>query len=236
MVGEAERGVVLPEKIEDRRLVPARVPELDRDPVPLRQQREETPEPVPIGAQHGRQLEQHRAELFSQSRHAAEDEVEALLYAAELLHVGDEAGGLPGEEEILRRALAPRRHGFFGGEAVERVVDLRRGEAGPIVSEEVRGLERGGIEWPAPGGVVPARGTDAQRARHQGIRPSGRRKGAGSFGMTPLTMRRCRGRAPCRCFGEGSFGVAGVSRAMRLALGPDACLERAGALAPKTKP
>jgi hypothetical protein len=58
MVGETQGDVVLAQEVEDRRFIPARMPELERV-APLRgKHREEGGEPLPVHLHARRQLEQ----------------------------------------------------------------------------------------------------------------------------------------------------------------------------------
>src|SRR5215203_2987549 len=100
MVREAQRRVVVAQEVEDGRLVPARVPELEGVAPRARQHAEEARQSLPIDGHLRRQLEQHRPGLVA-------EDIEAFLYQAkavrralgEAVPVRDVLRGLPGEHE-----------------------------------------------------------------------------------------------------------------------------------------
>src|SRR5690606_1729746 len=93
---------------------------------------------------------------------------ERRLDVAEAAHVRDETGPLDGEDEIVRRLVAPARVALGPLQAIEGPVDLdgpepsgRVGQLGPL-------RQSAGRERAAPAAVGPARDTDAQIARRCG--------------------------------------------------------------------
>lgn len=76
MVGNAERGVMIGEQIEDRLFVPARMPELDGVAAPLGQQLQEGGQPFVVPPQHRRKLHQRRTVSLPQARHSPEHQID----------------------------------------------------------------------------------------------------------------------------------------------------------------
>src|SRR5215468_2743020 len=91
----------------------------------LRQQSEEGPEIVGVELPEWRELPEDRAELVAELEHAAfEEPVDPLAGLGELAAVDDVAVALHGEDEVVRRGIAPFAKARRRLRAVERAVDL----------------------------------------------------------------------------------------------------------------
>ena len=94
VIGDAERGIVIPQDLEDSLFVPAWVSELegaamlDGDPV---EASGETFPRLAIGLEGRGKLKQDRSECLGQTRHPPEHEADAVLDVLQPLHMGDEA-------------------------------------------------------------------------------------------------------------------------------------------------
>ena len=166
MVGQAQRHVVPVQEIEHCVGVPARVAEFEGVTATPRQHLQERLQASAIHLEARRQLEQDRPAFRAECLQPRLHQVEAVVgLLAQPLPMGDELGRLPGEQEAVRRLLAPRPHGVQRRRAVERAVDLGGAEAAAVMAEP--GLLRHllGIERPAPAVIGPAGGAD-MHARH----------------------------------------------------------------------
>src|SRR5690606_3395492 len=127
------------------------------------QQREEAREAVAVEGEVGRELPEDGAELVAEEQHAGGEEVgERRLDVAQLLHVGDEAAALDGEEEAGRRRVVPAAEAGRALERVERAVDLDAVEPTARVLEFAAARQSGRIEAVVPAPVRPAGDADAQ--------------------------------------------------------------------------
>src|SRR6185437_12320276 len=107
-VGPYERRVV-PFKDCPCLVVPPRlVAGLDGDLDRLRELVERRLEQVGVGAEVGRQLDEHRAEAVTEATGAVEEAGDRLLGVAQALDVSQVTAHLDGHAEVARRALPPR--------------------------------------------------------------------------------------------------------------------------------
>ena len=175
-VVQAERDAVRRQQRERLRLVPRRMPELDRvlqrqigravgvdGP---RQRGEEALEPRQVALEARRQLIEHRAETRTEAAGPLEQPRDRLLGIGEPLQVGEIAARLDRHDEPVGRLCLPARERLARRQAIERRVRLDGVEVREIEGEPLRGREPGRVEPAAPALVVPARAPDAQ-PRHR---------------------------------------------------------------------
>jgi len=84
-----------------------------------------------------RELKQHGAELVAEGLQPLDEPRHVVSRVLELLHVGDIAAGLGGEDEASRHRLAPAHEGAFARHLVEGVVDLDADEVPGIVGQPI---------------------------------------------------------------------------------------------------
>src|SRR6185436_5443208 len=109
---------------------------------------------------------QDRTELAVEAQHAGSDEVrERCQRLVEALHVGEKARPLDREDEVLGRQLGPAPERIGALHAVERAVDLDRGEHRADMRKLALVRQSLAIEATAPGLVGPARKADADVTR-----------------------------------------------------------------------
>src|SRR5690606_38136784 len=97
--------------------------------VPLRQQREKSSDVVRIEALCGGELPPDRAQLVAQfNQTLVEEPRHCLTTLTQDFAVGDEAGAFEGEDETLRRHVAPLAEAGGRLQAVEGGVDLDRAD------------------------------------------------------------------------------------------------------------
>ncbi len=141
-----------------------------------RQQRKEALDPALVEAHPGRQLPQDRPELRAKREHALGEEVgERCLDPGELFHMGDVAGALQREDEILRRLATPAAEARERLHRVEGAIDLDRVEDAAGIFQFAVARQAFGIEAPAPRGIEPAGYADSDHAALHGNRPRDRR-------------------------------------------------------------
>ncbi len=121
---------------------------------------EEVSEAVGVEAHLRGELPEDGAEFGAEG----EEVREGLVDAAQLLHVGDEAGALDGEEEVFGSLAGPALEAGVVLEGVEGAVDLDgvEGVGGELELETL--LEFGRVEDAAPALVAPAGDADADVA------------------------------------------------------------------------
>ena len=127
------------------------------------------------------ELPEDRTELGAKLEQAAGEEVgERGLDVAQLVHVGDQARSLDGEDEVLRRGGGPLVEAGGALQGVEGAVDLHAGKAGggKLKLAALRELRR--VEDAAPARVAPAGDPDADSSDRN---ECGRRCFAGHVGF-----------------------------------------------------
>ena len=144
--------------------------------MPGRQRLQKAGEALAIGFEPARQLEHDRAEFFRERLDPREEPKNPLLRLLEALHVGQIAAALAGEDEALRRRLAPAAEGRDLDQPVEGAVDLDRVEALGIAAQLLDPFAHAArIERPAPMLVAPARRPDEAASLSHGYGSFARR-------------------------------------------------------------
>ena len=110
-VGEHQRRSGALEHVVHGRLVPGRIPELERRPDPRRQPVDELAQQTEIGTEPGRQLEQDRAELLAQRSGPRPEQLDRVARIPQPPDVRDVPARLQRDQEPLGRLLAPRCEG-----------------------------------------------------------------------------------------------------------------------------
>src|SRR5207249_9297385 len=141
---------------------PRFVPELPGAPQIGRELREEVVQPVQVLFEIWRQLKQDRPELRAQFARRLEEVAQRVVHVAEAGDVRDALGCLENEGEPSRRGGVPAGHRFRVRHAIERVVDLHRGEPLGVILEHLGLGHLGRIERPLPLGEVVAGGADPE--------------------------------------------------------------------------
>jgi hypothetical protein len=167
-VVEAEGRVPAAQELEYLWRKPSRVAELEGVGVARGQAVEEPGQALRLRSEGLGQLEQDRAELRREGGHPLEVALEAVAAVGEPLHVGEETAALAGEDEVVRRLLAPGGEGRARDQPVEGAVDLDRGEAPGVEGQLLLCRQSVRIKRPTPVPVAPARGADPRTpARHR---------------------------------------------------------------------
>jgi hypothetical protein len=126
-----------------------------------RQHCEKPVELFSIEAEARRELPQKRAELLLQPQDPGGEEIgERGFDVAQLLHMGDEAAALDGEDETVRRLVMPAREGFGALQRVMRAVDLDRVDMPAGIGQLVGLSQLLRVEAAAPAGIAPAGDAD----------------------------------------------------------------------------
>ncbi len=131
----------------------------------MRQHGEERREPFAVEAQVGRELPQDRSQLSAEAEDARGEKVgDRRFRLTQPPYVGDEAGRLDGEHEIVRHCISPGGEALRPLEAVECAVDFDGAElaGGKRQFLPLRQLLR--IEHAAPWRIGPPRNADADVA------------------------------------------------------------------------
>jgi hypothetical protein len=155
--------------------------------VVAREELEEGAEAVGSESEPLGELPEDGAELVAQRQDSLAEEVgQRLLGVVELLHVGDEAAALDGEDEVVGGGVMPRLEVRPALERVERAVDLDAGEAATGVLHLGALGQAVGVELAAPAVVAPAGYADADGAA--GVGPG--HDGSGGASSVPALSRK----------------------------------------------
>ena len=155
---------------------PRRVPELEREPQVARQEVEEARQPLEVGLQVGRQLQEHRPQpaRLPQRLQRAEEVLQRLASAfLQPVPVGDRLVRLDREHEPGRRGLDPRRHRLLRRHVAEGVVDLDAVQPAGVVPQEPRRRQVLRVEVGLPRRVRVARCPCVERRHGSSFRPPG---------------------------------------------------------------
>src|SRR5690606_15516673 len=146
------------------------MPELEDVSVPLGEHRQERFQPVGIGFDMRRKLEQYGTELAAKRTQPRVHELErALARLAKSLPVRDVLRRFPRKLEAVRCLVPPLADGFESRSAIERAIDLRTGKLGSIPAEPALSGNIGWIERPPPIVVCPARRPDPDLAEGRSL-------------------------------------------------------------------
>ena len=156
VIADAQRGIALGKHLEDGRLVPARMAELECASPLRRQKLQKCGEPFAVGVKLRRQLKQDRPEAFAERVHPPEYEPDRVLGVLQPPVMRDVARCLPGENEPAWNGVPPARHGLDRRQPVEAGIDLGRPETAGVIGQLVADTHAVGIERPPPGIVMPA--------------------------------------------------------------------------------
>src|SRR5207302_1329052 len=90
-----------------------------------RQDLQKTFQPLQIYFPLGRELKEHRAQLFAQILSAGQNVIQSIFRIFKLLVVRNKSAGFYGEDKIFRRRVAPRFKSFNRGQAIEAIVQFQ---------------------------------------------------------------------------------------------------------------
>src|SRR5262249_23610268 len=126
------------------------------------QQFQKRAEILRVEALGSRELPQHRSELLAELEHpGCEEPLDRLAGTGKLAPMRRKPRALDREHEVVRRLVAPAAKARGLLRAVERAVDLDRGQLSAGVFELARLRQTLGIERPAPRRERPAADADA---------------------------------------------------------------------------
>src|SRR6266508_1420668 len=168
-VVSAEGDPTLLQQLKDLVDHPTLIAEFEDVPQVSGQQVQERLQSLQVQTPPRRQLIEDRAQIFPQESGPIQKSLERRLRVFQPLQMGQVSIRFDRVNESFRRLLAPGLEGLSGGQLIESIVDLDRGERLGVELEPLLRRRFFRIEAPPPVLVIPARASDVDLVFSHGL-------------------------------------------------------------------